>query len=419
MEVVKKATGLLMLLVLVLSFQSIAYANTHTATQNTLGEIFTLPSKVLNQDRSIQVYLPPNYHQSTQEYPVLYVLDGQWNFTNTVAIQQSLRVPSVLPEMIVVGIVNNKTLRRSLFGEKRDDFQQYLAGELLPFIDGKFRTSQDRLLFGWEMGAYFSTFAFFHEKPLFNLAIVTNGGDASAQMIDRFSEMKMASKKHLYIANSIRDIYTIQSSDELSRLLREKDVNNLSWHYQQFNDELHETLPYVSMYHGLKHYYHNFDTLSFNRIDEYVKLGGMDYLKTYYAKRGERFGFPKDISNNTKNNLIWLAWNRDNYEYFHRFMTVFKDVLTTKRYDSAYWQNRFGRFYLKHDKLNMAKQYFENAIVKYPNTALLHQGLGKVYVAEGNIKRARRNFIKAVELATVASAPNLAEFEADLVGFKI
>jgi predicted alpha/beta superfamily hydrolase len=413
MEVVKKTLCVLMLLVL--SFQSIAYADTRQSTKNTIGEIFTLPSKVLNQDRNIKVYLPPNYHQSEKKYPVLYILDGQWHFTNAVAIQQSLRVPDLLPEMIVVGIVNSEPLRRTIFGEQREAFQQHLADEVLPFIDRKFRTSQERLLFGWEMGAFFSTFSFFHEKQLFNGVIATNGGDASDLVISRFEELEMDNERYLYIANSIKDIYTVQYTDELSKQLNAKTVSNLNWHYQKFNDETHETLPYISMYQGLKYYYNDFDTLSFSSIDEYIKHGGMEYLIQYFAKRGERFGFPKSIANDTKNNLIWLAWNRNNYVYFDRFMTVFKDVLTTKRYDSAYWQNRFGRFYLKHGNLNSAKQYFTKAIKKFPDTALLHQGLGKVYVAEANIKLARENFVKAVELATLALAPDLAEFEADLI----
>ena len=141
----------------------------------------------------------------------------------------------------------------------------------------------------------------------------------------------------------------------------------------------------------------------------------MAYLKGYFAKRGERFGFPVGIDNSTKNGLIWLAWNRDNYQYFDRFMTAFKDVLTTKRYDSVFWQNNFGRFYLKHDKLKTAEQYFAKAIVKYPDTAVLHQGLGKVYKAMGNIKQARENYVKALALATAASDVNLAEFKADLL----
>ncbi|MCJ8318567.1 MAG: alpha/beta hydrolase-fold protein [Colwellia sp.] len=413
MKVVKKTAGLLMLLIL--SFQSIAFNNTNEKTLNTIGDTFTHRSKVLEQDRSIQVYLPPNYHQSSQQYPVLYVLDGQWHFTNAVAIQQSLRVPNTLPEMIVVGIVNGKKLRRTMFGGQHEKFQQYLADEVLPFIDGKFRTSPERLLFGWEMGAFFASTLFFNEKQLFNGAILSNGAEVSDQEINLFNQLNMANKKYLYIANSIKDIFTIQSSDKLAKQLSATAGKNLNWHYQLFNDEVHVSLPYVAMYQGLKHYYHNFATLSFSSIDEYVKLGGMEYLKDYFVKRGERFGFPADINNSTKNNLIWLAWNRDNYQYFDRFMTSFKDVLSTKRYDSVFWQNNFGRFYLKHGKLKEAQQYFVKAIVKYPNTALLHQGLGKVYKVKGNIKLARENFIKAVALATAASDANLVEFEADLI----
>jgi predicted alpha/beta superfamily hydrolase len=417
MQVVKKITALLMLLML--SAQSIAFADSDKNTQKTIGEIFTMSSKVLDQNRRIQVYLPPSYQQSSKQYPVLYVLDGQWHFVNAVAIQQSLRVPNTLPEMIVVGIVNSEPLRRSMFGEQREEFQQYLANDLLPFIDKKFRTSQDRLLFGWEMGAFFTTFSIFHDKQLFSGAISTNGGDISDEEINRFNDIKMESKKYLYIANSIKDIYTVQYTDKLSKQLNAKAVNNLNWHYQKFNDETHETLPYVSMYQGLKYYYNDFDTLSFSSIDEYIKLGGMDYLTQYFAKRGERFGFPMGISNDTKNNLIWLAWNRNNYEYFDQFMTVFKDVLTTKRYDSAYWQNRFGRFYLKHGNLEASKDYFTKAIIKFPDAALLYQGLGKVYVEEGNLKLAREYFLKALDLATLASDANLVEFEADLNGLKI
>ncbi len=57
--------------------------------------------------------------------------------------------------MIIVGTVNSNPLRRRLFGGQSEKFQQYLTGEVLPFIDDKFRTTQERLLFGWEMGAFF------------------------------------------------------------------------------------------------------------------------------------------------------------------------------------------------------------------------------------------------------------------------
>jgi predicted alpha/beta superfamily hydrolase len=407
------------LLLFVVSFQSIATMNTDNLPPNTLGELFTLPSKILNQDRSFQVYLPPKYHQSKEQYPVLYVLDGQWHFTSAVAIQRSLRRPGTVPEMIIVGIVNANPLRGRLFGEQNEKFQQYLADEVLPFVDGKFRTSQERLLFGWQMGGFFASFAILHEKQLFNGAIAVNGGEASDEWIDQFNQRKKASEKYLYIANSKKDIFTIKYSDTLAQQLSEKVSENLNWQYQLFNDETHQSLPYIAMYKGLRHYYHNFNSLAFGSIEEYIKLGGMDNLKSYFAKRGERFGFPAEIDSSTKNHLIWLAWNHDNFEYFEVFMSAFKDVLTTKRYDSVFWQNSFGRYYLKHGNLKIAQQYFANAIVKFPDTALLHQGLGKVYVAKGNTELARENFAKAVALATKTSDPSLVEFTADLAGLKI
>ena len=94
----------------------------------------------------------------------------------------------------------------------------------------------------------------------------------------------------------------------------------------------------------------------------------MDYLTTYFKERAKRFGGVETINDDTKNALIWLAWNRNNFEYFTIFMNQFKDVLTTKRYASAYWQNRFGQFYLKHKDYKNAIKYFETGLSQYPNS---------------------------------------------------
>ena len=49
------------------------------------GVQYTVHSKILNEDRVYSVYLPPSYQTKAnrrhQEYPVLYVLDGDWNFS--------------------------------------------------------------------------------------------------------------------------------------------------------------------------------------------------------------------------------------------------------------------------------------------------------------------------------------------------
>lgn len=46
-------------------------------TPVTFGETTVFPSKVLDEDRRVNVYLPPLYAENPEKkYPVVYILDG-------------------------------------------------------------------------------------------------------------------------------------------------------------------------------------------------------------------------------------------------------------------------------------------------------------------------------------------------------
>lgn len=116
-------------------------------TDISIGTNYTIFSKALNQERGIQIYLPDSYESSIQNYPVLYLLDGQRFFTNGVAIQKSLRTPIALPEMIIVGINSSNSLRRTLYGKESEKFTSFLKEEVIRFIDTNYRTNKDRIIF--------------------------------------------------------------------------------------------------------------------------------------------------------------------------------------------------------------------------------------------------------------------------------
>ena len=120
----------------------------------TIGINHIIESSILNQDRTIQIYVPDGYSDSEQEYPVLYILDGQWYFLSGVAIQKALRTPGAIPEMIVVGINNSNPLRRTLFGDENEKFTDFLINEVVHYIDSNYRTNKERVIFGWEAAAY-------------------------------------------------------------------------------------------------------------------------------------------------------------------------------------------------------------------------------------------------------------------------
>jgi len=330
-----------------------------------IGTKFSINSKILDQDREIQIYLPDSYTSSEQNYPVLYILDGQRFFTNGVAIQKSSNAPLDIPEMIVVGINSKRELRRTLFDDESTKFTSFIKDEVISFIDSNYRTTKERVIFGWEAAAYYISEMILKEKDLFSGAIITDGGFASEETVKGFNSDKDI---YLYMANSRKDIYYVSSSDDFSDILKKNNPKNLRWKYELFNDEFHQTLPNISMYKGIKYYYHNYPSLIFENIPAYIEAGEIPYLESYFKERAKRFGGEGKIDNPTKDRLIWLAENHDNFKYFSFFMEEFKEVLSTKRYASAYWQNRFGQFYLKYKDYDNAIKFFEIGLKKYPNT---------------------------------------------------
>jgi len=343
----------------------------------TIGFNHTIKSSILNQDRTIQIYLPDSYTNSEQSYPVLYILDGQWFFSSGVAIQKALRTPGALPEMIVIGIKNSNPLRRTLFGDENKKFTDFLKNELIQYIDSNYRTTQERIIFGWEAAAYYISELILKETEMFNGGIITDGGYASENLVKDFRSNKDI---YLFMANSRKDIYNIGSTDAFSEILKMNEPKNLIWKYELFNDEVHKSLAYLAMYKGIKFYYHNYESPTIESIQQYNDLGGMDYLTAFSKERAKRFGGDGNIDDDAKNRLIWLALNRNNFEYFNLFMTEFADVLSTERYASAYWQNRFGQFYLQHKDYANAIKYFNTGLTTYPNTNFeteMKQGLNK------------------------------------------
>ncbi|WP_298511572.1 alpha/beta hydrolase-fold protein [uncultured Kordia sp.] len=331
----------------------------------TVGTSYSIESTILNEKRVIQVYTPDGYSASKQQYPVLYILDGQQYFLSGVGLLKSIRSPRAIPEMIVVGITDNESSRWTWFGDEKEKFSRFLIDEVIPFVKANYSTNEERVIFGWEGGAYYASELLLTHPEIFNGAILSNGGYASKEMLKDFTTDKAT---YLYMANSKKDIYNIDYTEEFHEILKENSPKNLVWNYDLHNNEVHESLAHLALYKGLKFYYHNYNSLVFESIQQYIDLGGMEYLTSYFKGRSERFGFDNTIDNSTKNALIWLAWKRDRFEYFKLFMTEFKDVLTTKRYDSAYWQHRFGQFYLKHKDYPNAIKYFNTGLSKYPNS---------------------------------------------------
>jgi predicted alpha/beta superfamily hydrolase len=112
--------------------------------------------------------------------------------------------------MIIVGIKNSTPLQRTLFSDDSNKFTYFIKNEVISFIDSKFRTNNERIIFGLEAAAYYISETILTEKNVFSGAIITNGGYASDEIVKEFKSDKDI---YLYMANSKKDIFNISSSD--------------------------------------------------------------------------------------------------------------------------------------------------------------------------------------------------------------
>ena len=328
----------------------------------------------------------------------------------------------MMPELIVIGVdFKSRSYHDSLHFNHWEALSEYIQKELISFVDQTYRTTGERIIFGWENPSSMVCEFLFQADPKFSGFISSNGGYVQDDMLEAFQAYE-GKELYLFLANSEKDIYTVKSSDELAEELKAHPPKKLRWKYVYFNEETHESLAYTSLYQGLRFYYHNYASRVFSGTQEFFDAGGLEALESYFQSRSKRFGTNPEIDNSTKNSLIWLAWKHDDFAAFDLFMTEFEEVLATRRYASAYWQNRLGQFYLKYNDATHAIEYFGRGISQYPDPKFLeamHAGMGSSYTLTGDKAKAKVHLKEAIKLAKADNHPEkLKEYQSRLKNLK-
>jgi uncharacterized protein len=87
---------------------------TSLEAQPTIGTVDTLHSRILKESRIVWIHLPTSARDNKMKYPVVYLMDGDKNFTGVVGmidLLSSVNGNAFWPEMIVVGILNTDRKR--------------------------------------------------------------------------------------------------------------------------------------------------------------------------------------------------------------------------------------------------------------------------------------------------------------------
>lgn len=236
------------------------------------GEAFDIPSKAEGEARHITVWLPQSYGQGSERYPVLYLLDGgeKQDFLPVVGLAALGWLNAATDEMIVVGIESGRGLRvrdfttpSTVAAEIRDFpaqgraavFRRFLADELKPVIDARYRTSGETGLIGESLAALFVVDTALREPELFNRYLAISPSlwwddqSLSRQAAALLKTKPWPKDRSLYLAIANEGSTMQAGMDRLVGALKADAPEGLAWTYEPFPDERHH-----SIYHpaGLK-----------------------------------------------------------------------------------------------------------------------------------------------------------------------
>jgi enterochelin esterase family protein len=143
---------------------------------------FQVQSRLLAGTRAVQVYLPPGYDKTSARYPVLYLHDGAEYVTRASAalIADELIAEKRVAPFIIVFIAPTDRLKEYWANDLYADF---LATELVPLIDGRYRTRarrDARAVMGASLGGVTSIWAALRHTDTFGRV----GGQSSSFQID-------------------------------------------------------------------------------------------------------------------------------------------------------------------------------------------------------------------------------------------
>lgn len=259
----------------------------------TIGQSDTIYSKILEEERAIWIQVPASASAKTNhpnKYPVVYVLDGGVHFLSVCAVINQLS-PGSVPEMIVVGISNSENRTRDLTPTKVKEargfsewvkesgggarFTDFIARELIPYIDNKYPTASHKTFVGHSLGGLLVVNTLINRPELFNNYIVIDPSlwwdneVLTRDIADKLSSEKYKNKAlFLSIANPLpadtekdinvlikdnsMDTEGLRATHRFSKTVSESTNSFLNFNYKYYENEDHGTIPLISIYDGMR-----------------------------------------------------------------------------------------------------------------------------------------------------------------------
>lgn len=251
-----------------LSLQSQNTINEVSKTALTIGDAVTLNSKILSEDRVLNIYLPDGYKsQDTLKYNVLYVLDGTMNedFLHVVGLTQFFNLQYTMPKTIVVGIANVDRKRDFTFPTadkslKADypttgssaKFITFLEKEVQPYVEKNYNVNSIKMIIGQSLGGLLATEILLKKTEMFTHYFIISPSlwwDNESMLKEAPGYFKAQKDMELYVYVSVGKEGTVMESEatKLSELLKRSNKKKLRTDFKFLPDENHASILHQSL----------------------------------------------------------------------------------------------------------------------------------------------------------------------------
>jgi predicted alpha/beta superfamily hydrolase len=379
--------------------QQFAHSQTNQNNQflQKVGAIDSLYSNTLKETRKIYVQLPADYKPDENiKYPVVFVLDGEV-FLPTVNDVQNYYSGGFTPEMVIVGISNDKNRMRDLTTSKVTEmygspfkqengeaanFSKFIETELIPFVENKYPVTNFRTLIGHSYGGLFTIYTLIHHPQLFsNYLAIDPSLDWDNQQLIKEAKDKVSSAdykgKSLFMSlggsgmtlNEIKKDttgFTIFSRSNIafSEILNQNKQNQLAFGWKFYQRDLHGTITFPSIMDGL-----------------------ISVFEWYQMENVDKYNMPTTTADEINKIVRYRQHKLETH--FGYAVPPFPEFLI----------NMQGYMSMDMDQMERAKMYFELTIEYYPNSPNSYDSMADYYERNGDNDNAIKFVTKAYEIS--------------------
>ena len=318
---------------LLLPILTLIYFGLNAQVQKEIFESFKLQER-----RDVSYYIPEDYSED-KKYPLIVVLDADYLFDLVVANANFYSKHIRMPQAIIVGVHQGENLRwedcdfeltTGLPTEKGKLFYEFLATELIPYVETNYNIAPFKMFIGYDITANFGNYFLFKDKSLFD-SYVTISPLLATEMESRVPSRLSALDQEIFYNVVLENEKTedrqrlLQMNNSIKSITKE----NIHYFFDQYDEPDHISIAAYGVSKAFDNVFRLFRPISPREYKEEIIKSDepvFSYLEDRYDRIEELLGFKKQVDVNDVMAIYAGSLKKEDLESLKKLSTLCKKV---------------------------------------------------------------------------------------------